>query len=139
MKPGRIVLLGTVLVYFGLVIASLWLLSLDTLTQASARYTVALLPLGPAAVVMVLAVRRYQKLDELAQRIHLLALAVAFVGTSLLVFTWSIFEFFGLFERFGLLGPISRPGREGSGGLLILGVMFTLYLIGLIWARRRYR
>jgi putative effector of murein hydrolase len=138
-KPGRIAFLSAVLVYFGLVAASLWLLSLDTLTQAYARYTIALLPLGPATVMVVLAVRRYQRLDELAQRIHLLALAVAFVGTSLLIFTWSVFEFFGLFERFGLLGLMSSPGREGRGGLLALGVMFGLYLIGWIWARRRYR
>ncbi len=130
MKAGRIALIVALVVYAGLMLATIWLLSLDTLSQAYARYTAVLLPIGPAVAIVVFSIRRYQRLDELARRIHLMALSVAFVGTVMLVFTWGLLEFFQMFETLGI-APL--------GSLATLEVLIGLYLVGFFWARRQYR
>jgi hypothetical protein len=130
MRPGRVALIAGLVGYAVLVLVTIWLLSLDTLSQANARYTAVLLPMGPAVAIVLLSIRRYQKLDELAQRIHLMALSVAFVGTVLLVLTWSLLDLFQMFETLGI-SPLSSPTT--------LGALIGLYLIGYLGARRQYR
>ncbi|MBK5268457.1 MAG: hypothetical protein JJE47_13595 [Acidimicrobiia bacterium] len=130
MRPGRVALIAGLVGYAVLVLVTIWLLSLDTLSQANARYTAVLLPMGPAVAIVLLSIRRYQKLDELAQRVHLMALSVAFVGTVLLVLTWSLLDLFQMFETLGI-SPLSS--------LTTLGALIGLYLIGYVGARRQYR
>lgn len=135
----RTVRLVAALTYLGLTAATLWLLSLDTLTQAKWVYPATALVLLTGAFVVVFAVRRYQSLDELTQRIHLIALAVAFVGTLLLIFVWTVIEFFGLVDDFQLSGFFAQQGLRGAPGFYALGTMLALYVVGWAWGRALYR
>lgn len=133
MNLGRTARLVATLTYLGLIAATLWLLSLDTLAQANSVYPASALVLFTGVVVVVYAVRRYQKLDELTQRIHLIALAVAFVGTLLLVFAWTVLEFFRLVNDFQVMWFFTQPG------FYVIGAMVALYLVGWVWGRSLYR
>lgn len=133
MNLGRTARLVATLTYLGLIATTLWLLSLDTLAQANSVYPASALVLFTGVVVVVYAVRRYQKLDELTQRIHLIALAVAFVGTLLLVFAWTVLEFFRLVNDFQVMWFFTQPG------FYVIGAMVALYLVGWVWGRSLYR
>lgn len=139
MNLGRTARLVATLIYLGLIAATLWLLSLDTLAQANSVYPATALVIFTGVVAVVYAVRRYQKLDELTQRIHLIALAVAFVGTLLLVFAWTVLEFFGLVNDFQFMWFFTQPGPSGSLGFYMIGAMVALYLVGWVWGRSLYR
>lgn len=130
MRASRVALIVALVAYAGLMLLTIWLLSLDTLSQAYARYTAVLLPIGPAVAIVVMTIRRYQRLDELRQMIHLMALSVAFVGTALLVLTWGLLDLFQMFEILGI-SPLSS--------LATLEVLLGLYVVGFVWARRQYR
>jgi hypothetical protein len=139
MNLRRTARLVATLSFLGLIAATLWLLSLDTLAQANWVYPATALVVFTGVVVVVYAVRRYQRLDELTQRIHLIALAVAFVGTLLVVFVWTVLAFFGLVDDFQFMGFLTRPGPSGSLGFYVIGTMVALYLVGWVWGRSLYR
>lgn len=91
------------------------------------RLTLALLPLAAFAAFIVAEVALIRRLDELARRIQLEALAVAFPGAILLVFG------VGFLERAGF----SVWGFERLRDMWPLVVL--PYGLGLVLAIRRYR
>ena len=111
------------LVYSMLLVISIVLLRDDGLADSLWRLPVALLPLPAGAYFIYLEVRRYQHLDEYWQHVHLTALAIAFLGSALVAFT------FGFMENAG----IAR-----QSGFFYFGVMTALYVLGLLIARRQY-
>lgn len=139
MSLRRTVRLVTSLIYLGLIAATLWLLSLDTLAQANWVYPATALVFLTGVLVVVFAVRRYRSLDELTQRIHLIALAVAFVGTLILVLVGTVLVFFGLVDEFQFSGYFTQLGFRGSLGVYALGTMLALYAVGWAWGRALYR
>lgn len=124
MTPAARRLLVTLLVYAGLLVMSVLLLRQDAIADSGWRYAVALLPLPAAAGILATTAAAYRDSDELAQRIQLQALAVAFLTTMLLAFTW------GLLEGVGL---------PRVSGFVYFGILWAAYLGGLWWANRRYR
>src|SRR5215831_16833587 len=66
------------------IIIGLALLSKQFPMRSAPRIACALLEGVASAIVVVLAVRDIQRLDELQQRVHLEALALAFAGTAIL-------------------------------------------------------
>ncbi|MDQ7985251.1 hypothetical protein QYS36_09900 [Pseudomonas sp. G34] len=65
----------------------------QTLMPPSALRTLcALIPVVPMVVVAVTVIRQIRQLDELARAIHLEALALAFVGTALITFSYGFLE-----------------------------------------------
>lgn len=109
--------------YAVLLVVSLLLLEGDRLSDSPWRFAVALLP-APAGVFLVyLFVRRYRRLDEYWQRIHLTALPVAVLGSILVAFT---------------LGFLENAGVDRQSGFVYFGIIVGLYLVGLFLAKRRY-
>lgn len=115
----------------GEVLALLWYLLallasytwLPHLASNTLRIAVALLPLPPVVLIVVLSVRRVLGLDELQRRIELVALAVVAVSTWLGLLTCWMLRHAG----------ISSPP-------LSLGVMamVLLYSVARRWAGRHY-
>jgi len=116
-------LVAGLVVYVVLLAVSSLLLKDDGLADSLWRLPVALLPLPAGAYFIYLEVRRYQHLDEYWQHVHLTALAIGFLGSALVAFT------FGFMENAG----IAR-----QSGFFYFGVMTALYVLGLLIARRRY-
>ncbi len=111
------------LVYSMLLVISIVLLRDQGLADSVWRIPVALLPLPAGAYLIYLEVRRYQDLDEYWQRVHLTALAIAFLGSALVAFTFGFLE---------------NAGMAKQSGFIYFLVMITLYVLGLVIARRRY-
>ncbi len=116
-------LVAGLVVYVVLLAVSALLLKDDGLADSLWRLPVALLPLPAGAYFIYLEVRRYQHLDEYWQRVHLTALAIAFLGSALVAFT---------------LGFLENAGMAKQSGFIYFLVMITLYVLGLLIARRRY-
>jgi hypothetical protein len=64
--------------------------------EAGWRYVVAVVPVLPAALVVLLFVRRLAQTDELQKRIQTEAFGFALAGTALLTFTYGFLEGAGL-------------------------------------------
>ncbi len=111
------------LVYSILLVISIVLLRDQGLADSVWRIPIALLPLPGGAYLIYLEVRRYQNLDEYWQRVHLTALAIAFLGSALVAFTFGFLE---------------NAGMAKQSGFIYFLVMITLYVLGLLIARRRY-
>lgn len=62
------------------------------LSEGIARTLCALLPIAPMIVVAITVIRQIRQLDELARAIHLEALALAFVGTAMITFSYGFLE-----------------------------------------------
>ena len=90
------------------------------------RVAVALFPILPFALLLLLIIRGIRQMDELERRIQLEALAVAFPLTFLLLMT------LGLLELAIKLKPEDWSYRH------IWPFLFIFYLMGLIIAKRRY-
>ena len=116
-------LVAGVVVYGILLVISILLLKDDGLADSLWRLPVALLPLPGGGYIIYREVRRYQQLDEYWQRVHLTALAIAFLGSALVAFT------FGFLEN----AEIAK-----QSGFFYFGVMTALYVLGLVIAKRRY-
>jgi hypothetical protein len=82
------------LAYLMLLIGSVTLLRANP--NAGWRYVVAVVPVLPAALVVLLFVRRLAQTDELQKRIQTEAFAFALAGTALLTFTYGFLEGAGL-------------------------------------------
>jgi hypothetical protein len=115
--------LAGLVAYGALLLLSIVILEANDLEDSPVRFAVALLPLPAATVVAGVTIARYRRLDELQQRIHLVALAVAFVGGLFGVFTWGFLE---------------GVGVPRLSGFVWFGVLWILYVAGLVWGRVRY-
>ena len=90
------------------------------------RVAVALLPVLPFVLFLLIIIRGIRQMDELQRRIQLEALAVAFPLTILLLMT------LGLLELAIKLKPEDWSYRH------LWPFLFVFYLIGLVVAKRRY-
>lgn len=66
--------------------------SLAGTEPGAGRVFLALLPVPPMVALALVVIRYLRRLDEMARRIHLEALALAFVGTALLTFAYGFLE-----------------------------------------------
>ena len=124
MRSRRLVAFGgALLLYAALLVVSRALLA-GSAVEGPLRGIVALLPLPAGAVLLAIGIREFVAQDELEQRIRLLALAVSFGATALVAVAWGFLEGVG-FER--------------MSGFAWLAILVAGYLIGLAWARARYR
>ncbi|WP_070886543.1 hypothetical protein [Pseudomonas argentinensis] len=97
---------------------------LASLPQGSLRTLCALIPVVPMILVAITVIRQVRQLDELARTIHLEALAIAFVGTALLTFSYGFLETAG-FPRLSMF--------------FVWPVLGTLWGLGSWFSWRRYR
>ncbi|MGE6662705.1 hypothetical protein ACQKEK_18475 [Pseudomonas sp. NPDC077408] len=109
-------------VYAGAVIASSLLLA--QVQDGALRIASALLPVLPMIAVATVVIRHIRHLDELARKIHLEGLAVAFVGTALVTFSYGFLETAG-FPRLSMF--------------MVWSLMGPLWAVGSFFAWRRYR
>lgn len=115
---------GVALVAAIVIGAAAWL-GKDLPRGSPARLGLAVLQAAATTLVILMTVWGMRGLDELQRRIHLEALAGAFAGTAILVSGWGFLEIAG-----------APPVRWG---LWIWPAMSTLWVAGLLIARRRYR
>ncbi|MCQ2048658.1 Uncharacterised protein [Stutzerimonas stutzeri] len=99
-------------------------LLLINLHGGALRTLSALLPVLPMIAVAIVVIRQIRHLDELARMIHLEGLAVAFVGTALVTFSYGFLETAG-FPRLSMF--------------LVWSLMAPLWALGSFFAWRRYR
>lgn len=115
--------IGALALYVGLLAASNILD--DRLSLAGPlRVVVALLPMIGAAAFAAVVVRKLRACDELQRRIQLDAISGAFLGTALLTLGWGFAE---------------SAGVPKLPTVWIWPIMGTLWVVGLVVARRRYR
>jgi hypothetical protein len=91
----------------------------------TARVALAVVQGFATGAVIIGSVLRLRRLDEMQQRVHLEALAIAFTGTGVLG------------TAYGFLVSAGLPDIEW--GTLVWPVMAALWAIGLLVANRRYR
>jgi hypothetical protein len=96
------------------------------------RVLLSLLPVIPFAWFLVMVIRGIGEMDELEQRIHLEALAVAYPVAMLLLMTLDLLDI-AIHPRED--GVASHPSLLEH----IWPVMIALYFFGLARARRRYQ
>jgi phosphatidylserine synthase len=89
------------------------------------RIPVALTPIVPALFVARSMVRGFSSCDELQIRIHFESLAFAFVGTALLTLTCGFLQ--------------ALAGVPIANWVWVWPLMGTLFLIGKLIAKRKYR
>lgn len=99
-------------------------LLLINIHEGALRTLSALLPVLPMIAVAIVVIRQIRHLDELARLIHLEGLAVAFVGTALVTFSYGFLETAG-FPRLSMF--------------LVWSLMAPLWALGSFFAWRRYR
>lgn len=109
-------------IYMLAVVASSYLL--NEFSNGTLRTAVALLPVVPMVAVATVIVRHVRQLDELARKVHLEGLAVGFVGTALVTFSYGFLETAG-FPRLSMF--------------MVWSLMGPLWAIGSFFAWRRYR
>ncbi|MDH2247944.1 hypothetical protein ACQKFE_20670 [Stutzerimonas stutzeri] len=109
-------------IYAGAVIASSLLLA--QVQDGALRVASALLPVLPMIAVATVVIRHIRHLDELARKVHLEGLAVAFVGTALITFSYGFLETAG-FPRLSMF--------------MVWSLMGPLWAVGSFFAWRRYR
>jgi hypothetical protein len=110
-------------VYAALLVVSISALSSEPALADPVRALVALMPVPAAAFIVLLAIGEFLASDELEQRKQLVGLALAFLGTLLVTFSWGFLEGVG-FERLT--------------GFVTFGMLMAFYGVGLLIARRRY-
>lgn len=109
-------------VYMTAVIASSYLL--NKIPAGTLRIASALLPVLPMIAVATVVIRHIRHLDELARKVHLEGLAVGFVGTALITFSYGFLETAG-FPRLSMF--------------MVWSLMGPLWAVGSFFAWRRYR
>ncbi|WP_019341453.1 hypothetical protein [Stutzerimonas stutzeri] len=108
--------------YMAAVVASSYLLT--EVPEGALRTLSALLPVLPMIAVATVVVCQIRHLDELARKVHLEGLAVGFVGTALITFSYGFLETAG-FPRLSMF--------------MVWCLMGPLWAIGAFFAWRRYR
>jgi hypothetical protein len=115
-------LLGSIAAYAVVLVISIQLLT-NNVGGAALRPVIALLPMLPALGVIAAIIRHLKRIDELEQRIQLEALAIAFMGTAFLTFSYGFLE---------------NVGFPHISWFAVWPIMAVLWLLGLLVARRRY-
>jgi hypothetical protein len=110
-------------VYTAVAFVAMWVVGKYPLGEW--RIPVALTPIAPALFIARSIVRMFSSCDELQIRIHFESLAFAFVGTALLTLT------------FGFLQDLA--GIPTANWVWVWPLMGTLFLIGKLIAKRKYR
>jgi hypothetical protein len=114
----------TTMVLYGLVLVG----SIELVTHASIvspwRELIVLSPMIPASAVAWIVLRELRRMDELQRRIQLEALGISFAGTAVLTFSYGFLEGLG-YPRLSMFA--------------VLPVLATLWVLGLVLARRRYQ
>lgn len=121
-RPFLVQFAVAMIAYVAAVIISSVLLA--SVPQGSLRTLCALIPIVPMIVVAVTVIRQMRELDELARAVHLEALAIAFVGTALITFSYGFLETAG-FPRLSMF--------------FVWPVLGTLWGLGAWISWRRYR
>jgi hypothetical protein len=93
--------------------------------RSPVRIAMALVQGAATGAIIIGSARSIRRLDEMQQRIHLDALAMAFAGTGLLA------------TAYGFLVNAGLPDIDW--GAIVWPAMVGLWVIGLIIANRRYR
>ena len=88
------------------------------------RDVIALSPMLPAAAMAWVILRELRRMDELQRRIQLEALGFSFAGTAVLTFSYGFLE--------GL-------GYPKLSMFTVWPILATLWVVGLVLARRRYQ
>lgn len=110
------------LVYLVAVLLSSWLmLGMDSI---AGRIAVSLIPVVPMIAMALVVIRQLRRLDELAQRIQLNALGIAFVCTALITFSYGFLEVAGL-PRLSMF--------------MVWPIMAGVWLIATLLGTRRYQ
>ena len=97
---------------------------LASLPPGLLRTLCALIPIAPMIIVAVTVIRQVRELDELARAVHLEALAIAFVGTALITFSYGFLETAG-FPRLSMF--------------FVWPLLASLWALGTCIGWRRYR
>lgn len=124
MSPKRFLVhfaLAMVTYVIAVIISSLLL---GTVADGTLRTLCALIPIAPLIAVAVTVIRQVRQLDELARTIHLEALAMAFVGTALITFSYGFLETAG-FPRLSMF--------------FVWPLLACLWALGSVIAWRRYQ
>ncbi len=121
-RPFLVQFAVAMIAYVAAVIISSVLLA--SLPQGSLRTLCALIPIVPMIVVAITVVRQVRQLDELARTIHLEGLAIAFVGTALITFSYGFLETAG-FPRLSMF--------------FVWPLLASLWALGTCIGWRRYR
>lgn len=112
----------TTVAYLSAVVISTLLLA--NIQDSTLRTFSALLPVLPMIAIATVVIRQIRILDELARMIHLEGLAVAFVGTAMITFSYGFLETAG-FPRLSMF--------------MVWSLMGPLWAMGTFFAWRRYR
>ncbi|MBG7037447.1 hypothetical protein GHV85_16600 [Pseudomonas aeruginosa] len=97
--------------------------SLAGTEPGAGRVFLALLPVPPMVALALVVIRYLRRLDEMARRIHLEALALAFVGTALLTFAYGFLE---------------TTGFPNLSMFFVWPLMGAFWAIGCVLGLRRY-
>jgi len=116
-------LTATLVVYGVLLIGSIELLTHVDVARPW-RDVIALSPMLPAAAMAWVILRELRRMDELQRRIQLEALGFSFAGTAVLTFSYGFLE--------GL-------GYPKLSMFTVWPILATLWIVGLVLARRRYQ
>ncbi|MEP7456822.1 hypothetical protein [Phyllobacterium sp. SB3] len=109
--------------YIICLVLSLRLLSLGGQSELM-RLVITLLPMLPGLVICWVVLRGLRRLDELARKIQLEAIGVAFAGTALVTFSY------GFLENIGL---------PSLSMFVVWPLMASLWFVGTIIGQLRYR
>ena len=110
--------------YVALLLISIAVLTANPGLSDPIRAGLALLPVPAAVAIVLVAISEFLASDELQQRVQFVGLAVAFLGTLLVSFSWGFLEGIG-FERLS--------------GFVVFGLLGAFYGVGLVMAQRQYR
>jgi hypothetical protein len=109
--------------YFVVLLGTAWVLR--AFPEAPWRYPVAVLPVLPVVLVLWVVQRSVAAMDELQQRVQMVGVVFAGVGTGVLTFTY------GFLEGVELLPHLNWTW--------VLPLMLALWGVGAALAGRRYR
>ncbi|NIE98240.1 hypothetical protein F3J02_17425 [Acinetobacter sp. Tr-809] len=83
-------LIAAIALYIGVLVGSLKTLNFIEIQWL--KIVVSLLPILPALMIALIIIKQFKRFDELQQKIQLQALAISFVGTSLITFSYGFLE-----------------------------------------------
>ena len=95
MNKSRAVLALVLAITFYVVILIISLKALTHIENQSLKVLVSLLPVLPVILVIWVIIRQFIRFDELQRKIQLQALAISFLGTAFLTFSYGFLENIG--------------------------------------------
>jgi hypothetical protein len=95
MNKSRAVLELVLAITFYVVILIISLKALTHIENQSLKVLVSLLPVLPVILVIWVIIRQFIRFDELQRKIQLQALAISFLGTAFLTFSYGFLENIG--------------------------------------------